>query len=712
MAHGFEPALSFSSSTPNSSPPDVLGDAKIRRRLLRIPNVQKDLLKRHESWASYLSRRPKGFVNVPPDVLDDAKNSYTQQKRVVESHHASGLGSHGGDDIDAPEPSGSQSSAPSCIEDGDENGNQDEHNGELSSWPPSPQSHLRPPRVGSEESNQPFMTQIPEKSSPQPTVVTSPPEIPKLPEFPQSSQGHDDEIEVEIPVALTYSLPPINKSALQVLATPPSAQIVPCTFEQSVQSGSAKAPKKSDPQQKPKPKKHIYNRVPELYRGPKQGATPSHLNTNVGFTGALIAPDHNTDRESSLSTNDTPSSIIPSTTNNWRIESDKHTEVWDIRRGPVSTYDASLSPKSPHSPLVSGRHSPAKIQPVPPRVVQSPRTTTPTAHPAAPPVIMSKSWEAPFVHYTATYPTYNGALRDFITACIYIQLQYRRIRTSLYDDFIRAWAEGYLPYVRDCDEAQPPRKALKAIEWYNEIDDDPLFTSRVVTRQNLQSILNFYPSEVEMARLSLGDFSSQGPNERSGINSRVRPHAQESRMPQASTSAQRSEGEEVAQESVEEAEAKARVSGILPIPQPKIAPFASDKQIPSHRSFSGMETRPVRHKGLTRSLSESTMQKKRVATNELRSEGAKRISQGLTSGVRSRMWSDSGSTVSNPSERPKDTPGTSVAPESTMRKNNGKFVEDPEERRRRRLARHFKKHRDNISSSAPISNTPTSAQKR
>ncbi|KAI0539586.1 hypothetical protein GGR58DRAFT_464089 [Xylaria digitata] len=704
MAHNFESALDTTSSTPNSSPSDILGDTKTRRLLVKIPSAQKDLLRRHETWVSFMSRRPHGgFINVPPDVLDGVKASYARQRRAAE------LNSVDRDGTDAPEPSGSQSSSPSRVE----NGNEDV--GEDTSWSQSPESHFRPPRVESEEPDQPFITQLNfEKSPPQPTIVTSPLENSKPLEFPQSSQGPEDELEVEVPVALAYNLAPINKSALPMLATPPSAQVVPSTFEQSIHDSPASASGKSDPQRKPKPKKRIYKHVPELYRRPKQDVMPSHLTRNISSTKAIVALSRNTDLESSLSTPDMSSSIVPSTTTDRRIESEKHTEFWDIRPDQTLAYDANLSPQNPRSPLAQGRYSPAQITPLSPRVIQPHQAAIPVTRAAAPPVVASKSWEAPFVHYTVTYPNYNGTIQDFITACIYIQLQHRRIRTSLYDDFIRAWAEGYLPYIKDCDEAQPPRKALRAIEWYNEIDDDPLFTSRVVTRQNLQSILSFYPNELEIARISLGNFSSQGPSEHSVSNSRTEPHAQESYISQSLTSAQQLKGKEATRKSAGRSKTEARVSRVSPTLKAKILPFASDKQIPASISFSGIENRPAQHNGSTRSLSESTEHNKRVAIDELRSEGAKRIFKGPTLDAHSRMWSDSGSTATSHSERSKDTPRTHVAPESTTKKESAKTAEDPKERRARKLKEHFKKQkakRDSIASSAPITNTPTLTQK-
>ncbi|KAI1749615.1 hypothetical protein F4782DRAFT_512397 [Xylaria castorea] len=715
MARNIEPALDGALSTPDSSPSDILGDTKIRRLLVKIPSAQKELLNLHQSWASFLSQRSTGgFINVPPHVLDQLKGSYIRRKRTIESDKAAGPTSNAKGDVEGdtsvPEPSGSQSSAPGCVEQSGEDGDDDDDGpGEPIPRSSSSEPDPRPPRFESQEPSQPFITQIPEESPPKPTIPTSPTEQFKLVPFPQSSQGHEDDLEVEVPAALAYDLESINKSALPMLATPPSAQVIPCTLEQSMQSASTSASTRLEPQLKPQPRKHIYNRVPKLYRGPKQGVLSSHLNTNVDPTRVASALGKNIDIESSLCTNNTSSSIIPSTREGQSTESEKQATVWDVRPGQISMYDTNLSSEIHHSHSASRQHSPVQKLTSPSHAVHSPRPLPAVTHPAAQPIVATKSWEAPFAHYTVTYQTYIGTIQDFLTACIYIQLQYRRIRTSLYDDFIRAWVEGYLPYVKDCDEAQPPRKALRAIEWYNEIDDDPLFTSRVVTRQNLQSILNFYPNELDLARLSLGIAPSQGlskpsiPSSQADLLDRI-----------SSQSLTRSQGKEPIRNSVEAAGGGVRTSKLSPVPKQKAPAVAIDQRIPTHESFGGIESQPVQREVSARSLSESTTHK-RIATNELRSEGAKRTSLGLTPGTYNRMRSDSGSTVSNHSERSKNTARNSVAVDSTARQRSAKTAEDPEEKRRRRLAKHFRKKmagRESIASSAPISNTPMSGQKQ
>ncbi|KAI1198140.1 hypothetical protein F5X97DRAFT_300036 [Nemania serpens] len=728
MERDLESAPGTPSHERDSSFSDLLGDTSIRQPLVKILKAQRELLAKYEAWASFQSQRSDGFgfVNVPPEVLGQVKDSFMRRKQAIRSPKAAARPRHttGGPDI--PEPSGSQSSSPPRIEreeerDGDD-GDSDAHSGDgdgdgddpttPSTWSRSSKPGSRPPSVEREEPMQPFITQLPEESSPpEPTIVTSPPKPPKLPPlpaFPRSSQEPEDELEVQVPAALAYNPEPINKSALPMLATPPSAQVVPCTFEQSTASTGTSG--KIGPQPKSHARKHIYKRVPELYRGPKQSAPPSHLNTNMAALSRKI------DIESSLSADNTSSSIVPSTRNDHVTEGEQRTTAWDVRPGQIPAGVANPSPNNLQSPLVSRRPSPVHVPTSPSLAIRSPQPPTPAAHHAVPHSAALKSWEAPFVHYTITYPSYNGTIQDFVTACIYIQLQYRRIRTSLYDDFIRAWVEGYLPYVKDCDEAQPPRKALRAIEWYNEIDDDPLFTSRVVTRQNLQSILNFYPKELEMAQSSLSIASRQRTSEYEASSRHIQPYSSRSiHIPSSSpTHAQRSKGREPIRKSVEEVEPNARHPKPSPILKPKMPALTAGQYIPVHKSFNGIETRPARSEGLARSFSESTTHRKRLAPNELGSEGAKRISLGLTSGARSGMPFDSGGAGGHRSlNQSKNTARSSVVPESTPRRKSAKAAEDPE-KRERRLAKHFKKMmagRASIASSAAPSNTPTSGQK-
>ncbi|KAJ9151813.1 hypothetical protein NKR23_g2738 [Pleurostoma richardsiae] len=103
----------------------------------------------------------------------------------------------------------------------------------------------------------------------------------------------------------------------------------------------------------------------------------------------------------------------------------------------------------------------------------------------------------PYSAYMRTYEKYEGNLKNYVRACVYLEyLQRRRWLSSfLYDDFIRAFT-NYIRYVENLDEDNQP---LSAVEWYNETVDKPQYTKGIVTRHNLEGILKTYPEQVSTA---------------------------------------------------------------------------------------------------------------------------------------------------------------------------------------------------------------------
>ncbi|KAK8122020.1 hypothetical protein PG984_010690 [Apiospora sp. TS-2023a] len=114
----------------------------------------------------------------------------------------------------------------------------------------------------------------------------------------------------------------------------------------------------------------------------------------------------------------------------------------------------------------------------------------------------------PFDQYTNAYPAYkhHGDVWEFVKACVYIQqLQRNRaLATYQYDDFIRAWTEGFVPYVHRFD-IESSKKPLTAIEWYMETVDNAHFQFRkgIVTRENLETVFEKHPAEANEARTHL-----------------------------------------------------------------------------------------------------------------------------------------------------------------------------------------------------------------
>ncbi|KAK7962637.1 uncharacterized protein PG986_003462 [Apiospora aurea] len=114
----------------------------------------------------------------------------------------------------------------------------------------------------------------------------------------------------------------------------------------------------------------------------------------------------------------------------------------------------------------------------------------------------------PFDQYTNAYPAYknHGNIWEFVKACVYIQQLQRKkaLATYQYDDFIRAWTEGFVPYVLGFN-LESPEKPLTAIEWYMETVDNAHFQFRegVITRDNLETVFEKHPEETEGARSHL-----------------------------------------------------------------------------------------------------------------------------------------------------------------------------------------------------------------
>ncbi|KAI0593118.1 hypothetical protein F4775DRAFT_579337 [Biscogniauxia sp. FL1348] len=726
-------AKNFPSDNVGTSPSDIYGHTSIARRFVTIASDQRALLDRKESWASFLRCSPLGFVNVPPEVLENLKALYIRQLQPTQSDDSlpstetrhneddqvdvdGGLLSQDhqsssseeeeeeegeeeeeeeeGEEEDDGEGEGEEPNAKAISNEGDDN--MDSTTSAF--YTPSPEHHFRARcEVEPAEIDEPFATQISETSPPKPTIQP-PPKKPAFNDFPSSSLEQDDELEVEIPIALSNSTLTGSKPT-ERFATPPSAQVVPCTFEIS-----ESRPK---PKTRNHPKQPIYNPPPPLYRPSKVAATPMNpvAGPSAAKAGTTNPPLANA--QSSSSTSNTSSSIIPSTKQGEDIH--KHPSTW--MNQPVSS--PPLAPQAVQKsvqPEVLSQVQPHDEESIP----QSPPpeslpSLSPILHPAVSAGEPLANPEAPFARYTAAYPNYNGSISDFVTACMYIQLQQRRLRTSLYDDFIRAWFEGYLPYVRDCDDANPQVKAMNAIEWYNSIDDDPLFTSRVVTRLNLEATLNFYPNELQEAKNLLG--VAPILSQESTQNLRLVPlNEKQVTVPEPAALPAETSTKDIA-ESV--AELPSHEVAEYTMSRPRLPLRASPRKEPNRtmpplKPTEEVMGRPVRSKGLSRSLSE-VVPNKRKASDGLDRDIPKKVSTSF------RMISDSGSSTSFHSEKSKGTAQQqqpSATPSSSLRRKK-KPVDDPE-KRSRQFAKFLKKRKwekESIASSAPVSSMPPSGQK-
>ncbi|KAI1807081.1 hypothetical protein F4811DRAFT_65607 [Daldinia bambusicola] len=663
--------------------PDLLGETKIHRSLVRIESDQQKLLALPSSWAQFLSNQSKPFLNVPPEVLRDLKECYSRQLQPAQS----------GETIsptDVQTSINDQDERNSQIHQSDPGAESDSEKSQAISWYSSPDNHkIIPPKTSDEHPQQPFITQVPSISPPRPTEST-PPKRKPLPPFPPSSQEQEDPLEVEVPTGINDKILSLGRLTTHVCATPPSAQVVPCTYELSEQSSALP---------KSKPKQRVYKGVPEFYRPPKNRPTSAHPILGAAKSELHVASFAKA--QSSGSVGDPSSSVIPSTVP--AEVPQKGPPTCEVNRPnsplevPHAGHNNPEAPDSPQTQPPSPEYSPPTPQP------RSSPPTLPVLPIASPTVAEAPSVsQTPFLQYTIAYPNYNGSINDFVAACVYIKLQQRRIRTSLYDDFIRAWHEGYLPYVRECDDAEPPAKALNAMDWYNQIDDDPVFTSRIITRQNLESTLNFYPEELHTAQSLLG-LSKQHSATRSTPDGAILAKGLASPPNLVVTEA-------VLGKPVQDSPLAKRAestSNDIPLAAASPSPKPSHRKIiPVNQSMQEIGPRPTKAKGLARSFSEASRHK-RKSSEELPFSPPKRLS------VNSLARPDPGKNPVVKTEVPQSRVQASPAPSSTMDRKR-KYADDPK-KRSRSFAKFLKKRQkwenDSIASSAPVSNTPTSAQR-
>lgn len=417
--------------------------------------------------------------------------------------------------------------------------------------PASPSETSVPQHSASPE--QPFASQPPTSVPPRSTngALNRPRKRPNyFNSFPPSSSGPEEELEV-VPPAPYIRTAPRTRNPPAVNPTPPSAQVqVPCTagFEPD---DSIPAP----PLRKPKSgnrSRYKHSDVSGLLNDPIPKTLPATVS-------GLRRPPTNTKStrqgpNSSISDAFVSSSIVPST-HPGKIHSappkaPPSKPVAETQRPARQSSISSesspgrlpqLRPLSPnlarplllstervlpqHQPITTWS-SPATVA-IPHRNTQQPSPALPATLPdtsplgasavkalenrrPVPPMPQAETGgsstdiaqrQAPFIRFSLNYLSYKGSIGDFFTACSYIKsLQRKRALASYsYDDFIRAWHQGYLPYI-ECFSGST-KEPMSAIEWYVESVPRIEFMSGIVTKENLESVLAYYqPEEVRMAR--------------------------------------------------------------------------------------------------------------------------------------------------------------------------------------------------------------------
>ncbi|KAH7155692.1 hypothetical protein B0J13DRAFT_546188 [Dactylonectria estremocensis] len=490
--------------TPFSSPPREVAEFLTRRNLTSIPKDQQVLLDEPDSWAVDLKNKHHGLANVPGHVLDTTKMAYiarTSASNVMKSQSQ------------PPAQSPIQSMPKHISHSGSTSSPSREdlprtQNGHPESPPDSPEIpiewSLSPPE------RQPRLPRMPVESSivhetPK-GVLMAPPPRPALPFSFPSSDGPEEDLEVDIPQPQVLRDVPVNRAAARLKTT----VHLPVSSETPMATPPCAQP--SLPTQPTIPNTVVANK-PTVTLAPSEqrrerrmkaiqfnDKTPKKLQPGMN----RLAPTKTfTEIESSISTS--PSSIIPATFEEplfggsiiESVEMSRDIEMDDEYDEKTDEIETVVEQSQIQAPVASSY----KSQQGPEEIYEDIRTKAPT------PQIIPGEDLKPFKVFTRAYPTYtenhSGTLWDFIKACVYLDWLRRRrqLRDCLYDDFIRAFAD-YQVYVRN---ARTGQQALVAIEWFNNLSGPPLFNDMVVTKENLSWILDSYEKEVAKASKIVAD---------------------------------------------------------------------------------------------------------------------------------------------------------------------------------------------------------------
>lgn len=710
-----------------------LNDHSLRARLFKISSEQQSLLSRDNVWSLSPS-------NIPDAVLAHVTAHLARQRAAKTATNAAEQQTTEPPPAPPPPLSLPRSSppierlerfdsqppeSPAGLDQDDEQEHQYDESEELPGvhWTPSPPHHMHPPVHVANTTRDDFLTQLPEETPPQPTAFRSTKISPRNYDFPPSSMDHDeDELEIDIPTRVENPAVARTRAAVQVMATPPSAQVVPCSLEPV----EVRVPEPARLKSRGGPRQTRYAPVATLYR-PAKSAEPAEPAVNSTCEPSKLSASSGDHSQPNTFPSDTSSSIIPSTQQAPSLEQHpppSHLELdatatdsQDSPRVPKATAGSNIAalefPAPKNTPTQSGRHSiapPTKAQALPELVREAP-----------PPAHVQDTVEdhgMPYDHFCSTYKDYKGDVLAFVTACIYIQLQHKKIRSSLYDDFVRAWHQSYFAYVKSCDDAVPPQTPMHAYAWYNEMDDDPVYTARIITKQNLEATMDFYPHEVKIARRSLRVAQEEKPD-----SSRLQTKPSAVRQPSEEVSRLASPPITVKPAAVDAARNDDHVQDIhvADTGSPPDINFDESPIAVNHTDFSKSMSELVPHRQqpaartFTRSRSE-VFKHKRKASMETTGRQAKRRPLPTVNTISKKAPPPP--SPSQVSIRPRNlhrSPAASVAsvdfqtPSSTdMRRR--RFDDDPE-KRKEHFRQYLLKRKQSTANEAIMSSAPTSAQR-
>lgn len=486
----------------------VEADRLIKRRYVQIPGKQKDLLERPDAWSENLSHGSRGMINVPPEVIQDAKDFHARrQSKLAQSPNFTQPASSAGSVAPSKSSRSKQPLSSHAL-------GQDEQSGDdeatQMTWSPSqprspPGGHpVQPPEqpgLASPPINQPASRSTsPKRKTPPITLDGGPP----------SSAAQSDALPYEpLSVLGEETLPPVNRGANRVAATqsilpaatPPSAQaeVIPSTFMNSEHVGSVTA--------RPFNKRRRVEDIEVSDKEPDITVETRPPPPNSGSKPRSAAPHK--DRDTSSASVSTPS--FPSQA---AVEQHQHSALLQT----ASAVDSNEQSSSHYAPTYEGRPRDTSTQQK--NILRhsasgssmAPAPAQPPAEPTA--LDLDKesqlhvgntiSQRTPYEEFKAAYPDYEESTRAFIRACLAVERleSERALPEFLYDDFVRVHSTVYMDYYGEA-QIRKYNEVLKATQWYNENVKDMVYTKKIIRRDNLPEILKAHSTAVQQIRESI-----------------------------------------------------------------------------------------------------------------------------------------------------------------------------------------------------------------
>lgn len=484
--------------------------------LITTPRDQKALLREAQSWDR------KGIPKIPAQLLKDAENARNlRSQKPTHSTPSRVVSSGASNSASSKRPSASRPRFDSQPADELEDNEDDSDDADEISWMPSSGIHKLPQTRASLERLPPMPTPTPiygnQASSPntgrlaaRAVTNTRYRTILSAQNPPSSSLGSEPDIEYQPPLAITdVVVDPVARvrQAAKAAATPPSAQIVPCTWKEK------SSPRRPEAMEQPEPKRR--RRMKELKFDSSQPVTQgvTQVVNETVFTQA----------SNSTAGSSTPSQVPPAKVSYGLREPVQHGQAVFNPNGKTAPSSAAPFPRhsdGKRNDAVDKDHavslSNATGQRAPPKAVDQQTSSNSEAIPPNGPAS-----QAPFTAFCVAYPDFAkydrsglkpASIGVFVSAVVAIEaLQHlRQLPEFLYDDFIRVFCKDFLVYIDEWYSVPRKGQPLTAIQWYNENVPEPIYTKKVMNRHTLRDVGKAYPEKYAAARDILSKNSSSG----------------------------------------------------------------------------------------------------------------------------------------------------------------------------------------------------------